>query len=336
MSKFYKLLLSVSLALFAVGTTHAESKEVTIGYLPVLNPWIIPMVDKTFEKETGYKINWKQFDSGASVILGMSSGAVQIGYAGSSPSAAAISRGVDASVVWIMTTSQESLAVRNGSGILAPQDLIGKKIAVPFVSTAHFSTMFALQQFRIKPTQVTLLNMQPQQIAAAWERGDIDAAFVWDPALTKILESGKVLITSEVVSSWGKPTFDGLLANQGFLKNHPDFMPKFLNAISQSYADYEKNKDKWTVDSEPVKKIAHFLGMNAKDVPAAMAGMTFPSIEQQISCQWLGCGEKGGVARALKFTSEFLKEQKNVDKVLPEYTKYVDSQDATLAAAKGK
>ncbi len=89
MSKFYKLLLSVSLALFAVGTTHAESKEVTIGYLPVLNPWIIPMVDKTFEKETGYKINWKQFDSGASVILGMSSGAVQIGYAGSSPSAAA-------------------------------------------------------------------------------------------------------------------------------------------------------------------------------------------------------------------------------------------------------
>lgn len=332
-----KIRTAMLAALFCVSSftpAHGAStnKEVTIGYMPVLNPWIIPLVDKKFEKETGYKINWKQFDSGANVILGMSSGAVDIGYAGSSPTAAAISRGVDASVAWIMTTSQESLAVRDGTGILAPRDLIGKKIAVPFVSTAHFSTVFALEQFGIKPNQVTLLNMQPQQIAAAWERGDIDAAFIWDPALSRILNTGKVLITSEVVSSWGKPTFDGLLVNNKFTQKNPEFLPKFLKVLSDSYMDYEKNQGSWNIESEPVKKIAGFLGMGPGDVVNGMSGMTFPSLEKQISCQWLGCGKEGGVARALASTSEFLKEQRSIDKALSDYTNHVISSPAEKIA----
>ncbi len=322
------------LVMLVTGITHAAQKEVTVGYLPVLNPWLIPIIDKTFERQTGYKINWRQFDSGSNVILGMSSGAVALGFAGSSPTSAAISRGVDAAVVWVMNTSQESLAVRNGSGISGPQDLIGKKIGVPFVSTAHFSMMIALEQFGIDPKKVSLMNMQPQQIAAAWERKDIDAAFVWDPALSKVLQNGKVLITSEVVSSWGKPTFDGLLVNRKFIAEHPDFMPKFLKVLSDSYDNYRNNKDTWTVDSEPVKKIAKFIGMNASDIPDAMANMTFPDIQQQLSCQWLGCGANGGVAQALKSTSEFLKSQRSVDSVLPEYVSFVEGGPAQAAQPK--
>ena len=59
---------------------------------------------------------------------------------------------------------------------------------MPFVSTTHFHTLFALEQFGIAPSDVQILNMQPDAIAAAWERGDIDAAFVWDPALGRIPE----------------------------------------------------------------------------------------------------------------------------------------------------
>ena len=43
---------------------------------------------------TGYKINWKKFDSGAKVITAMASGDVHISLAGSSPIAAGVSRGL--------------------------------------------------------------------------------------------------------------------------------------------------------------------------------------------------------------------------------------------------
>jgi taurine transport system substrate-binding protein len=93
-----------------------------------------------------------------------------------------VSRGLDIEVVWIYEdiASAEALVVRNGSGIMAPQDLKGKKLGVPFVSTTHFHTLFALEQFGLDPKDVKILNLQPNAIAAAWERGDIDAAFVWD------------------------------------------------------------------------------------------------------------------------------------------------------------
>ena len=79
--------------------------------------------------------------------------------------------------------------MRNGSGIKKPADLKGKKVGVPFVSTSHFHLLVALEQiWHINPSEVKILNMQPPQIVAAWERGDIDAAYVWHPALAELEE----------------------------------------------------------------------------------------------------------------------------------------------------
>jgi hypothetical protein len=143
----------------------------------------------------------------------MASGDVQIALAGSSPIAAGASQGVDLELAWIVEdiASAEALVARNGSGIAKIEDLKGKKVAVPFVSTTHFHLLFALEHFGVDPKDVEILNLQPPQIAAAWERGDIDAAFVWDPALGQIKKSGEVVITSGELSALGKPTFDGLI-----------------------------------------------------------------------------------------------------------------------------
>ena len=58
----------------------------------------------------------------------------------------------------------------------------------------------------------------------AWRRGVIDAAFVWGPALASIKETGKVLITSGQLSSWGKATFDGFVVRPRFAEANPAFI----------------------------------------------------------------------------------------------------------------
>ena len=100
--------------------------------------------------------------------------------------------------------------------------------------------MFALQHWGINPSDVKILNMQPNQIVAAWERGDIDAAYVWDPALAELKKSGKVLITSGDLSKLGKPTFDGIAVDRKWGEDHKDFMAKLVKAIADADQQYRQ------------------------------------------------------------------------------------------------
>ena len=303
--------------------TSVRAQEVTVGYQLIYNPWKVAIADGAIEEATGRDIRFVKFDSGAKVINAMASGNVDIALAGSSPIAAGVSRGIDMQVFWIAEdiASAEALVARNGSGIDVndPSTLKGKKIGVPFVSTTHFHTLFALELWGIDPDDVELLNMQPNQIAAAWERGDIDAGFVWDPALGRLKASGEVMITSGELSAQGKATFDGLVVMREFAENNADFMARFVRAIADADEAYRSAPENFSADSENAQKIVSLVGGDVADVPNVLKLYRFPTLEEQASDTWLGGGAEGGAAKALYFTSAFLKEQDKIDTLLDDY-----------------
>ena len=302
-------------------SASAQAETVTVGVQSMFAPWKDAIARKAFEQATGWDIQWRSFDSGGDVMLAMASGDVQIGVAGSSPLAAAVSRGVEAQVFWILDNiaSAEALVVRDGSGIDASQDLAGKTLAVPFVSTTHFHALFALQQFGLLG-KVKVINLQPSDMPAAWARGDIDAAFVWDPALGRLKQSGKVLLTSGLLTSWGKATFDALVVNKDFAAQHASGMQAFTQVLQDSTASYVKAPDTWTADSPQVVNIARHSGAQAQDVPPVLALYQFPLAPEQASERWLGGAAQSGVAKALQATASFLVEQKKVPALLPDYS----------------
>ena len=305
----------LAIGLLPLGAS-AQTKEVTIAYQQIAGPLVVAIANGSVEKATGYKVNWRQF-----------------GVIGSSPLAAAVSRGLDLQLFWILDdiNEAEALVVRNGSGIVKPADLKGKKLGVPFVSTTHFHTMFALETWGIKPSELQILNMQPNQIAAAWQRGDIDAAFVWDPALARIKQTGKVLITSGELSKKGKATFDGIAANRAWAEANADFMAKLVKVIADADASYRTNPAAWGADSVAAKTVASKIGGEPKEIAEALKLYAYPSAEQQASAAWLGGGKDGGAARALKATADFLLEQKRIDAVAADYSRYVTPKYADAA-----
>jgi len=320
-------------ALTATTTTWAQQKEVTIAYQQINGPFLAAIASGDIEKSTGYKINWREFDSGAKVATAMASGDVKVGVIGSSPFTAAVSHGVDMQLFWIMDNinNAEAMVVRDGSGINKPADLKGKKIGVPFVSTSHFHTMFALQLWGIKPDEVHLLNMQPNQIVAAWDRRDIDAAFVWNPALNRIKQNGKVLITSGELSKKGEATFDGIAVDRKWGEDNAEFMAKFVKILASADAEYRENPKAWTINSPQVKANVKLSGEDAKDVAPSVALYAYPSLEEQASSEWLGGGAEGGVGRSLQATAQFLKNQGMIDVVDKDYGRFVTTRYAGAA-----
>ena len=333
-----KRLLSIALAtsVAVTGAAFAQAKkEVTFAHQDMLVPLRTVMESGELEKATGYKINWRMFGGGGDVIKAMASGDIQVGEAGSSPIAAAASQGQDIEVVWVLDdiAGAEALIARNGSGINSIKDLKGKKVATPFVSTAHYQLLAAMQLEGLKGNDAQVLNMRPPEIAAAWERGDIDAAFIWDPVLSKIKGNGKAIATSGEIGKRGFPTFDGVVVNKKWAAQNGAFVQAMVNALAKADAAYRSNQAKWTADSPEVKAVAKWTKADAKDVPPAMALYRFPSAQEQVSKTWLGGGKESGVAKALHDTSTFLKEQGRVQQVLPDYSKFVNPAYAQKAAA---
>ncbi len=75
--------------------------------------------------------------------------------------------------------------------------------------------MVALEQAGVNPADVQILNMRPPEVRAAWQRGDIEATFIWDPVLSEVKKDGKVIMTSgELSARQGKATFDGYIVNK--------------------------------------------------------------------------------------------------------------------------
>ncbi|WP_417597491.1 taurine ABC transporter substrate-binding protein [Oceanospirillum sp.] len=330
-STLKKLALGVGITL--LGTQISLADTLTIGYQGMMNPWKTVIADKMLEAETGIEIEWRRFDSGAKVITAMASGDVDIATAGSSPIAAAISRGVDIELVWILENinEAEALVVRKGSGITAPQDLKGKTLGVPFVSTTHFHTLFALEQFGLSDQDVQVLNLQPNAISAAWRRGDIDAAFIWDPVLSRIKADGDVLISSGELSRWGKATFDGMVVSKEYAADNPEVVTTLVRLAAEADAQYRDQKESLTAESPMVQKIAKMTGGDAASVPAVLSLYQFPTLSEQTSCAWLSCGEEGGAAKALRFTSEFLKAQGKIPGLKERYSDYVNPSFAKQA-----
>ncbi len=303
-------------------------KEVTIAYQDMLDPYRSAQETKALEQATGYKINWKQFGGGGEVIKALASGAVQVGEVGSAGIAAAVSRGEPLELFWILDDigDAEALVAKNGSGINTVADLKGKKIATPFNSTSHFHTIVALEQAHVNPADVQILNMRPPEIRAAWQRGDIQATFIWDPVLTEVKKDGKVITSSGKISeSTGKATFDGYVANKDWAKANHDFMVKFVKLLAASDEKYRANKAKWTADSPEVKAVAKWSGAKAADVPAGMALYNFPTMKEQ-SATWLGGGKNSIAAKAFTATADFQKSQKQIEKTLPDYSVVVNPQ----------
>jgi taurine transport system substrate-binding protein len=325
-TRIHSLALAAAATLF-LASGGAGAADVTIGYQLVYGPWKANMEKLKKEGLGGKSIEFVKFNSGTEVINAMASGSIDISLNGSSPTAAGFSRGVDLQVVYIYDNINDAEALVVDDSITAPQDMRGKTIAVPFGSTTHFHMMFALDQFGMTAKEVKVIDMSPPDMVAAWERGDINGGFVWDPALGKMKAKGRVLITSGDLSNWGKATFDAMVARKGFTEDNPGFMCQWIKMVAAADADYRANPADYGPGKSKAAAVAKAVGGQTDQVGGVLALYDYPTLDQQISATWLG----GGVQNALKAASEFLESQGKLDKVLGSYADSATPKFAKMA-----
>ncbi|MDA3919876.1 MAG: taurine ABC transporter substrate-binding protein [Salinisphaera sp.] len=322
-----------SLAVFSFANCQA-AETITIGTYNDPVPMQAAAHEGKFSKATGWKVDWRKFDSGSEAIAALASGDLKITELGSTPLAIAASQGVNLEVFMVdyVIGKSESLIVRNGSGIKKISDLKGKKVAVPFGSTSDFSLRGTLKHANIDPRDLTILNMQPDQIVAAWKQGYIDAAFVWPPAQSEILKTGKRLVGADQVADWGYPTFNVLVVNKQFAESHKKELVAFIKELGKVNHEYLADPSSWTPENPVVKAVAAQTGATPAQVPEVIGGYKFLPLKTQLKDAWLG----GGIAKAMKSTAKLLKSEGLIYSVSDDYSKFVTTEYVKAAVSQAQ
>ena len=308
------------LAALAVAAFQAQAVNVTVAYQTSAEPAKVAQADNTFAKTSGATVDWRKFDSGASVVRALASGDVQIGNIGSSPLAVAASQQVPIEVFLLASKLGNSEALVVKKSITKPEDLIGKRIAEPFISTTHYSLLSALKHWGIKPGQVQIINLQPPAIIAAWQRGDIDGAYVWAPAVNELEKEGKVLTDSAQVGTWGAPTLDVWVVRKDFAQQHPDVVTAFARTTLAAQKAYLAAPEQWLQDGQNVDKLSKLSGVPQDQVPGLVKGNRYLPVAEQVN-------ELGQpVDKAIHDTAVFLQQQGKIPQVAKDYRRFVNNQ----------
>jgi len=296
---------------------RADKPTIRIGYQSFPSGDLVVKNNKWLEEALpNYNIKWTKFDSGADVNTAFIAKELDFGALGSSPVARGLSAplNIPYKVAFVLDVAgdNEALVARNGSGVNTIADLKGKRIGTPFASTAHYSLLAALSQNGLSANDVQLVDLQPQAILAAWDRGDIDAAYSWLPTLDQLRKTGKDLITSRQLAKNGKPTLDLGAVRDEFATAHPDVVDIWRQQEARALK---------VIHDDPAaaaKAIAAEIGLSPGEVAGQLKQGVYLTPEQVASPEWLGSDAKpGNIAVNLQSASQFLADQKQIPSAAP-------------------
>lgn len=260
----------------------------------------------------GVKVNVVNYSAGTDINNAVVSGNVDVASFGSSPIALGISNSIKYKAVYVPYVEGgniEALVVKSKENVTSVAGLKGKKIATPFGTTSHYALLNALKLNGLSAGDVTIMDMDGQNIVAAWSRGDIDAAYIWSPALDKcVAADGKIILNDGDLVKKGVTIPEIAVARTAFGKKYPTLVSQYVKALTKVYDLVKDNPTQATQD------VAAWEGVTTDNAKGQITDNIWVSPQEQTTTDYLGTNGKGKLAQTLRTIADFHQAQGNVKK----------------------
>ncbi|MGN9757625.1 ABC transporter substrate-binding protein [Streptomyces sp. SD31] len=234
------------------GASSGGVTTVKLGLIPIVDvaPLYLGQKKGFFEKQ-GLKLEFTAAQGGAAIVPGVVSGQFQFGFSNVTSLMVAQTNGVPVKAVanGIASTGVEGkdfngLMVKKDSTIKSPKQLEGKKVAINTLKNINETAVRqAVRKAGGDPDKVNLVEMPFDQMPAALDSGQIDAACVVEPATATIRSQGGREIASPLVDVAPEVTVAMYFTSTQYAQQHPDVVKKFQEATAESLAYAEAHPD---------------------------------------------------------------------------------------------
>lgn len=219
----------------------------TLGIQPGPGPYALAREKGWFEEEfskSGVKVEWAEFQSGPPMTEAIAANRLDFAGLGNLPVVTAQAADIGFVEISQIIDGKTNVAiiVPKGSKITKVEELKGKKIAVAKGSNAFNFLYLGLNKAGLKPTDVEVIQLQPNEAQPAFEAGNVDAWATWDPYITTNVLTGKgTVLTDGQTLGVLSPSF--LIARSKLATEHPELVTRFLKVYEQARVWEEKHWD---------------------------------------------------------------------------------------------
>jgi sulfonate transport system substrate-binding protein len=236
------LMLFAAAASFAVvnfsPTLATEpAKELRIGYQKTGALLILKeqgLLERRLAAQ-GVAVTWVEFQSGPPLIEALNAGAIDFGYTGDTPPIFAQAAGVDLVYVASIPSpgGSSAILVPQGSAIKTLSDLRGKRVAFVKGSSAHYVLVRALEKAAVGYDEITPVNLQPADAAAAFRNGSVDAWSIWDPFYAQAQRSPGTRVLTDARGL--APSNSFFLARRDYAGRNPEVVKAVVEETTRAW-----------------------------------------------------------------------------------------------------
>lgn len=297
-------LVLLAASLWANASLAATPNEVRVAYSGGSQVLMLAKADGSLEKALHSPVKWVQFATGADALSYFASNAIDIANFGSSPTTAGIVRKLPIEIIGVsgVIASYERLIGKDS--IKSIKDIEGKRVAYPPNSTAQYALEAAISVNKLDRSKITLLPLRPAEMVAAWQRGDIDAGYVWAPFAQELESSGghQIFATKELQKD-GYLIYNNYAVRKAFADQYPETVVAFLKVHQQKVDQFKQDPE------QAAAIVAKEVGAPVTTAANTLSGLEYPSLAEQGTAAWLGNGtdtSQSGIGQALTKTADFL------------------------------
>jgi NitT/TauT family transport system substrate-binding protein len=276
----------------------SKTTQVKVGVIPIVD--VAPLYlgqKKGFFSSRGIDLRMETAQGGAAIIPGVLSGQFTFGFSNVTSLMIAQTKGVPIkSVVNGDATTGDTqadvtgVAVKKSSAIKSAKDLGGRTVAVNTLQNIGDTTVReAVREDGGDPSKIKFVEMPFDQMPAALTSGQVDAAWMAEPALTIAKGQGARLVASPFAETDPKLTVATYFTSTKLLKENPGLVKKFTDAMTESL----------TYATEHPDEARQILTTYTKLSGAVLKNLTLPAWPTQVNMASLeklaSLGEADGI-----------------------------------------
>lgn len=183
------------------------------------------------------RVEVQTFNSGTEAGVALLAGSIDASYMGPWPAASLYLQSGKVAVVSGVTVGGASLVVRRGAGIGAPDDLHGKRIAVPNIgNTQDIALRTWLHEHGLEAMDeggdVSITEADSAQLLELFRAERVDGAWVPEPYPTYLVHEGVADVLVDEADLWPPGGFltAELLVSTIYMEAHPDVVERLVRA----------------------------------------------------------------------------------------------------------
>lgn len=238
--------------------------KVTVGVLSIAPSSAVQYgIDKGYFAQQGLDVQFQTGQGGAAMLPAVSSGSMDFAVGNPLSVLVAADKGLDMKIVTGFSNSIasgsdiESVVVKKDSPIKTWKDLAGKTVSVNAVNTqGDLTIMESAAKEGADPKAIKFSEVAFPDAQAQLDRGNIDAAWVPEPFMTKMLSDPnyRLLGYPYQVTIPGLPTMVTFTSGN-FAKSNPETVQRFKKAMQTTLDAVQKDQQGFKATAATFLKI---------------------------------------------------------------------------------